>query len=89
MRMARDLLCAARQWAAVAPYRATLAMEFWPLPESQYHVSCAAIEGSSYPDILADVALWDVMPATADETTHRSAPNARPPVAVEVSKLEL
>ena len=70
-------------------YRATLGLDFWPLPESQYHVSCAAIEGSSYPDILADVALWDVLPATADETTHRSAPNARPPVAVEVSKLEL
>ena len=68
-------------------YRVTLALDFWPLPESQYHVSCAAIEGSSYPDILADVALWDVLPAIGDETTHRSSPNARPPVAVQVSKL--
>jgi lipopolysaccharide transport system ATP-binding protein len=68
-------------------YRATLSLDFWPLPESQYHVSCAAIEGSSYPDILTDVALWDVLPAPEDETTHRSAPNARPPVVVQVSPL--
>jgi len=67
-------------------YRATLGMDFWPLPESQYHVSCAAIEGSSYPDALADVALWEVLPATEDETTHRSSPNARPRVALEVRK---
>jgi len=67
-------------------YRATLGMDFWPLPESQYHVSCAAIEGSSYPDALMEVALWDVLPASADETTHRSSPNARPPVAVDVIK---
>ena len=69
-------------------YRATLGLDFWPLPESQYHVSCAAIEGSSYPDILANVALWDVLPASDDETTHRSAPNARPPVTTVVRKLE-
>ena len=69
-------------------YRVTLSLEFWPLPESQYHVSCAAIEGSSYPDILPDVALWDVLAAVEDETTHRSSPNARPPVAVQVTKLE-
>ncbi|AHF92582.1 ABC transporter ATP-binding protein [Opitutaceae bacterium TAV5] len=69
-------------------YRATLGLDFWPLPESQYHVSCAAIEGSSYPDTLVDVALWDVLPAAEDETTHRSSPNARPPVAVSVMKME-
>jgi lipopolysaccharide transport system ATP-binding protein len=68
-------------------YRATLGLDFWPLPESQYHVSCAAIEGSSYPDTLVDVALWDVLAASEDETTHRSSPNARPRVAMEVRVL--
>jgi lipopolysaccharide transport system ATP-binding protein len=68
-------------------YRIKLRLDFWPLPESQYHVSCAAIEGSTYPDTLADVALWDVLPAPADETTHRGSPNARPPVTVQVSSL--
>jgi lipopolysaccharide transport system ATP-binding protein len=69
-------------------YRATLGLDFWPLPEGQYHVSCAAIEGSAYPDALTDVALWDVLPANADETTHRSSPNARPPVSTVVARLE-
>jgi lipopolysaccharide transport system ATP-binding protein len=68
-------------------YRATLGLDFWPLPESQYHVSCAAIEGSTYPDTLVDVALWDVLAASDDETTHRSSPNARPRVATEIRPL--
>lgn len=67
-------------------YRLSLGLAFWPLPESQYHVSCAAIEGASYPDTLADVALWDVLPAPEDETTHRGSPNARPPVSVRCEK---
>ncbi|WP_438481990.1 ABC transporter ATP-binding protein [Oleiharenicola lentus] len=70
-------------------YRITLGLEFWPLPQSQYHVSCAAIEGSSYPDALVDVALWDVLPAAEDETTHRSSPNARPRVSVRVAALNI
>ena len=73
---------------AAGTFRVTLALDFWPLPESQYHVSCAAIEGATYPDILTEVALWDVLAAAEDETTHRSSPNARPPVKVQVSKLE-
>ena len=43
MRMARDLLCAARQWAAVAPYRATLANN--PIKQSVHpvtHLACAS-----------------------------------------------
>ena len=68
-------------------YRATLGLDFWPLPASQYHISCAAIEGSSYPDALVDVAIWDVLPAAEDETTHRSSPNARPRVALRVAPL--
>ncbi len=68
-------------------YRVTLGVNFWLLPESQYHITCAAIEGSTYPDALSDVALWDVLPAPEDETTHRSSPNARPPVAVAVREL--
>ncbi len=72
---------------AAGTWRAMLRIEFWPLPASQYHVSCAAIEGSSYPDTLTEVAIWAVLPASADETTHRSSPNARPPVAMEVRPL--
>jgi lipopolysaccharide transport system ATP-binding protein len=70
---------------APGSWRITLGLDFWPLPASQYHVSCAAIEGSSYPDTQADVALWDVLPAADDETTHRGSPNARPPVTVRVA----
>ena len=69
---------------AAGTHTARLTVDFWPLPENQYHVSCAAIEGSTYPDLLSDVALWDVLPAPGDETTHRSAPNARPPVTVRI-----
>ncbi len=71
---------------AAGHWRITLGLDFWPLPPGQYHVSCAAIEGASYPDTLTDVALWDVLPATADETTHRGSPNARPLVAVQVER---
>ena len=73
---------------APGTYRITLGLDFWPLPASQYHVSCAAIEGSAYPDALAEIGLWDVLPASEDETTHRSSPNARPAVAVAVSRTE-
>jgi hypothetical protein len=72
---------------AAGNHTARLSVDFWPLPENQYHVSCAAIEGSTYPDLLSDVALWDVLPAPGDETTHRSSPNARPPVAVRIESL--
>lgn len=80
-----DTMTPPRDFAA-GTYRATLGMDFWPLPASQYLINCAAIEGSSYPDALADVGLWDVLPVNDDETTHRSSPNARPPVTLQVAR---
>ena len=41
--MARELLCATRQWAAVAPYRTTLANN--PIKQSAHpvtHLACAS-----------------------------------------------
>jgi len=74
---------------AAGTWRITVGLDFWPLPEGQYHVSAAAIEGASYPDTQAEVALWDVLPAPADETTHRGSPSARPPVRVQVEPAPL